>query len=68
MYGKTLNQRLVEVINSLEKQYNVSLSESDRQNLLKDKVVGYSSNNTFDKVVDKLHQEFQEVITYKKIA
>jgi hypothetical protein len=68
MYGQTLNQRLVEVINSLEKQFNVSLSVEARTKLLHDKVVGYSANNTFDKVVLQIHKEFQEVISYKKVA
>ena len=58
---KTLDQRLEEVLSQLEKTYNIKLSPNDRKRFIENKSVGYSKDNTFDKVVEQLNFEVQSL-------
>lgn len=62
---KTLHQRLREELNKMEIKFKISFSEAEKEKLLKDKVVGYSVNNTYDKVVAKLENEVKEKVKNK---
>lgn len=59
---KTLTQRLKEELSRMETKFKISFSDSEKEKLLKDKVVGYSVNNTYDKVVEAIENEVKERI------